>query len=171
MPVFGWPELVALLTSVGFGAVSAVVPVVNAEAYVFGSQVSAVAGPVPIAVGLGIGQTFGKLLLFLSVRQGKKLPFVRHRQAEARRGPVGPFRAQVRAVLARLLALVGQKRWGLPIVLLAAVVGLPPLYAVALLAGATTMRPLWFVLVVLVGRVTRFVLLALGVGGLHGLVL
>ena len=58
---FGWPELIALLTSIGFGAVSAVVPVVNAEAYVIGSQVSAVAGPVPIAVGVGIGQMFGKL--------------------------------------------------------------------------------------------------------------
>ena len=171
MPVFGWPELWALLTSVGFGAVSAVVPVVNAEAYVVGSQVSAIAGAVPIAVGVGIGQTFGKLVLFLSVRQGKNLPFVRHRRAEAARGPVGPFRAKVRAALARLLKLVGQKRWGLPIVLLAAVVGLPPLYAVALLAGATTMRTLWFALVVLVGRVARFVLLALGVGGLHDWIL
>jgi len=167
MPVFGWPELWALLTSVGFGTVSAVVPVVNAEAYVVGSQVSAIAGAVPIAVGVGIGQTFGKLVLFLSVRQGKNLPFVRHRRAEAARGPVGPFRAKVRAAIARLLELVGQKRWGLPIVLLAAVVGLPPLYAVALLAGATTMRTLWFALVVLLGRVARFVLLALGVGGLH----
>ena len=171
MPVFGWPELWALLTSVGFGAVSAVVPVVNAEAYVVGSQVSAIAGAVPIAVGVGIGQTFGKLVLFLSVRQGKNLPFVRHRRAEAARGPVGPFRTKVRAAIARLLELVGQKRWGLPIVLLAAVVGLPPLYAVALLAGATTMRTLWFALVVLVGRVARFVLLALGVGGLHDWIL
>jgi membrane protein YqaA with SNARE-associated domain len=171
MPVFGWPELWALLTSVGFGAVSAVVPVVNAEAYVVGSQVSAIAGAVPIAVGVGIGQTFGKLVLFLSVRQGKNLPFVRHRRAEAARSPVGPFRTRVRAAIARLLELVGRKRWGLPTVLLAAVVGLPPLYAVALLAGATTMRTLWFALVVLVGRVTRFVLLALGVGGLHNLIL
>jgi hypothetical protein len=53
VPDFGWPELVALLTSVGFGVVSAVVPVANAEAYVIGSQVSAVAGAVPIAVASG----------------------------------------------------------------------------------------------------------------------
>ena len=171
MPDFGWSELVALLTSVGFGVVSAIVPVANAEAYVIGSQVSAVAGPVLIAVGVGIGQTFGKLLLFLSVRHGKDLPFVRHRRAEARREPVSKARARFRAVVARLLELVGQKRWGLPIVLLAAVVGVPPLYAVALLAGATAMRAVWFALVVLVGRVTRFVLLALGVGGLHGWIL
>ena len=70
--------------------------------------------------------------------------------------------------MAKLLDLVGQERWGLPIVLLAAIVGIPPLYAVALLAGATTMRALWFVLVVLVGRVTRFVLVASGLNGLQG---
>jgi membrane protein YqaA with SNARE-associated domain len=29
------------------------------------------------------------------------------------------------------------------------------------------MRGVWFALLVLVGRVTRFVLLALGIGGLH----
>jgi membrane protein YqaA with SNARE-associated domain len=167
VPDFGWPELVALLTSVGLGAVSAIIPVVNAEAYVVGSQVSAIAGPVLIAVGVGIGQTFGKLALFLSVRRGKELPFVRHRRAEARRRLVSPARARFRAIIARLLELVGRKRWGLPIVLLAAVVGVPPLYAVALLAGATTMRGVWFAGTVLVGRVTRFVLLALGIGGLQ----
>ena len=167
MPDFGWPELVALLTSVGFGVVSAIVPVANAEAYVIGSQVSAVAGAVPIAVGVGIGQMFGKLVLFLSIRQGKELPFFRHSRAEAPREPVSRTRARFRAAVARLLELVGQKRWGLPIVLLAAVVGVPPLYAVALLAGATTMRVIWFATAVLVGRVTRFVLLALGIGGLQ----
>lgn len=171
MPDFGWTELLALITSVGFGVISAIVPVANAEAYVIGSQVSAVAGAVPIAVGVGIGQMVGKLILFLSVRQGKELSFIRHRRERARREPVGRARATFRRGVARLLELVGQKRWGLPITFVAAVVGVPPLYAVALLAGATTMRTLWFALVVLVGRVARFVLLALGVGGLHDWIL
>lgn len=166
MGAFGWAELLALLTSVGFGLVSALVPVINAEAYVIASQVSAAAGPVPIAVGVGIGQSIGKLLLFLGVRRGRNFPFVRHRRAEARAQTVGPARARFRVLVAKLLALVGRKRWGLPIVLLAAVVGLPPLYAVALLAGATRMKAHWFFTVVLLGRVTRFVLVALGVHGL-----
>lgn len=161
----------ALLTSVGFGVLSAIVPVASAEAYVIGSQVAAVAGAVPVAVGVGLGQTVGKLVLFLSVRQGRELRFFRHRRAEARRQSVSPARARFRAGAARLLELVARKRWGLPIVLLAAVVGLPPLYAVALLAGATTMRTGWFTVMVLVGRIARFVLLALGVGGLSGWVL
>lgn len=163
--VFGWPEVWALLTSVGYGTVSAVIPVVNAEAYVVVSQVSAIAGTVPIAVGVGVGQTIGKLLLFLGVRRGRQFSLFRHQRAKARVETVGPVRTRVRFLIARLLAMVGDPRWGLPIVLVAAVLGFPPLYAVALLAGATKMRMGWFVLMVLVGRVTRFVLIAtLGVG-------
>lgn len=166
MGELGWTELVALLTSIGFGAVSAVIPVVNAEAYVIASQVSAVVGSVPVAVGVGIGQMFGKLALFQGVRQGKEHRwFRRHRAERARRRPKGRARLRFDAFMARLLALVGTKRWGLPIVALAAVLGIPPLYAVALLAGATTMRTLWFALVVLAGRVTRFVLVAQGALG------
>jgi membrane protein YqaA with SNARE-associated domain len=164
---FGWAELIALLTSIGFGTVSAVVPVVNAEAYVIASQMSAVIGPIPIAIGVAIGQTVGKLLLFFGVREGKELPFVRHRREAQQQRPVGPTRARFRAAMAKLLDLVGQERWGLPIVLVAAIVGFPPLYAVALLAGATTMRPLWFGLTVLVGRLCRFLLVASGFSGLH----
>lgn len=164
---FGWAEVVALLTSVAFGTLSAVIPIANAEAYVIASQVSELAGAVPVAVGVGIGQTVGKLLLFLGVRRGRNFPFVRERAAAAVARPVGPARARVRSIVAKLLGLIGAKRWGLPIVLLAAVVGMPPLYAVALLAGATRMRVGWFALCVLVGRITRFVLVATGSHGLH----
>lgn len=160
---WGWPELVALLTSIGFGALSAVIPLANAEAYVIASQVSAVAGAVPIAVGVGIGQTIGKCLLFFGVRTGKDLPWLRRQRAKGQTRPVGPIRARFRRLIAKLLALVGQERWGLPIVLLAAVVGLPPLYAVALLAGATTMRLPAFAVTVLIGRITRFLLVAYGI--------
>ena len=162
-----WADFLALLTSIGFGVVSAVVPVVNAEAYVVASQMTAVAGAVPVAVGVGIGQMVGKLLLFLGVRRGRQFAFFKRRQHEGSPRPVGPIAARVRALLARLLDLVGQKRWGLPIVLLAAVVGVPPLYAVALLAGATRMPIVGFALTVLVGRVARFVLVATGWAGLQ----
>jgi membrane protein YqaA with SNARE-associated domain len=164
---FRWAELVALLTSIGFGTVSAVIPIVNAEAYVIASQMSAVMGPIPIAIGIAIGQTIGKLLLFFGVREGKELRFVKHRREIQKQRPVGPVRARFRVSMAKLLDLVGQERWGLPIVLVAAVVGFPPLYAVALLAGATTMKPVWFGLTVLVGRLCRFLLVASGFQGLH----
>lgn len=169
MDTFGWAELVALLTSIGFGTVSAVVPIVNAEAYVIASQMSAVTGPIPIAIGIAMGQTVGKLLLFFGVREGKELSFIKHRREVRKQRPVGPTRARFRVAMAKLLDLVGKERWGLPIVLVAAVVGFPPLYAVALLAGATTMSPVWFGLTVLVGRLCRFLLVATGFYGLHDL--
>lgn len=162
-----WGDLLALLSSVAFGILSAIVPIANAETYVIASQVSELAGAVPIAVGVGIGQSIGKLLLFLGVRRGKDFPFVRHRRERARQTPIGPVRTRFRRAIRWLLALVGTKRWGLPITFVAALVGIPPLYAVALLAGATRMRVRWFYLVVLVGRVSRFVLVALGVHNLH----
>ena len=80
MDTFGWAELVALLTSIGFGTVSAIIPIVNAEAYVIASQMSALIGPIPIAIGIAIGQTVGKLMLFFGVREGKELSFVKHRR-------------------------------------------------------------------------------------------
>jgi len=164
---FGWAELIALLTSIGFGIVSAIIPIVNAEAYIIASQMSAVAGPIPIAIGIAIGQTIGKLLLFLGVREGKELSFVKHRREMRKQRPVGPTRARLRAAGNKLLDLLGQERLGLPIVFIAAVIGFPPLYAVALLAGATTMRPEWFGLTVFVGRLGRFLLVATGFHGIH----
>jgi membrane protein YqaA with SNARE-associated domain len=128
---------------------------------------SSVGGVLPIAAGVGVGQTIGKLLLFLSVRRGKQFRFVRHQREKIRVATVGPVRQQFRSVIGTLLRLVGTARWGLPIVFLAAVVGFPPLYAVALLAGATRMSIVRFGVVVLVGRITRFVLVALGVTGLY----
>ncbi len=158
-----WALLLAWLSSVAFGVVSAIVPVANAEVYVLASQMTAVAGAVPVAVGVGIGQTLGKCLLFLGVRRGRQFRFVREHRAAARAERVGRFRQGLRDVIAVLLRLVGTPRWGLPITFGAAVLGFPPLYAVALLAGATTMRLAWFAAVVLVGRVTRFLLVAYGV--------
>ncbi|SDS76278.1 hypothetical protein SAMN04488543_2336 [Friedmanniella luteola] len=165
MTATGWADLLTMLATVGFGVLSAIIPVANAEAYVFTSQVSHSIDPVPVALGIAAGQTIGKVLLFYGVRRGKNLPGVRHRRAVLRGRQLGPTRTWLREVLQTLLALVGQKRWGLPITFVAAVVGVPPLYAVALLAGATRMRVLWFAVVVLAGRVLRFGLVAYGVGG------
>jgi membrane protein YqaA with SNARE-associated domain len=167
MSPFGWAEVLAMLSSVGFGVLSAIFPLANAEAFVVASQMSAVAGGVAVAIGVGVGQTIGKLTLFVGVRRGRQSRFFRHQKAKVRARPAGPARLRFRAAIHSLLALVGTKRWGLPIVFLAAVVGLPPLYAVALLAGATKMKILYFTGVVLVGRLARFLLVAQGVTVMH----
>jgi len=163
MTAMGWADVLTLLGTIGFGVLSAIIPLANAEAYVFTTQLSRTVDPVEVALGIAVGQTIGKVLLFYGVRRGKNLPGIRHRRAALRSRPAGPARARVRAVLQALLALVGQKRWGLPITFVAAVVGVPPLYAVALLAGATDMKLRYFASVVLIGRVTRFLLVAYGV--------
>lgn len=167
MGLLGWGDVAALVTSVGYGMLSAVVPVASAEAYVVASQVSRAAGPVAVALGLAVGQTIGKVLLFYGVRRGKAVNAARHRNDPPGTPAVGPARARLRSVIQTLLDLVGQKRWGLPITFVAAVVGLPPLYAVALLAGATQMRVVYFAAVVLAGRAGRFVLMAYGVEVVH----
>ncbi|BAK35966.1 hypothetical protein MLP_29520 [Microlunatus phosphovorus NM-1] len=158
-----WGVLLAWLTSVAFGVVSAIVPVVNAELYVLASQVTLEVGVVPIAVGVGIGQTIGKCLLFYGVRRGRQFRFVQEHREKVRAQPRGRVRQALHEAIQFLLRLVGTKRWGLPITFVAAVAGIPPLYAVALLAGATRMKLLYFAPVVLVGRITRFLLVAYGV--------
>ena len=121
-----WGVLFAWLTSVAFGVVSAIITVVNAEVYVLVSQVSAVAGVVPVAVGVGIGQTIGKCLLFLGVRRGRQFRFVREHRAKVRTEPRGRVRQAWHDAIQFLLRLVGTRRWGLPITMLAAVLGFPP---------------------------------------------
>jgi membrane protein YqaA with SNARE-associated domain len=160
----GWAEVVALLSGVGYGLVSGIIPLINAEAFVVASQLTAAASAVPTAIGIAIGQTIGKVALFYAVRGGRQLPFVKARREEQRARPASPARLRWRRFVDQLLQLVGDPRWGLPITLLAAFLGIPPLYAVALIAGATRMNGGWFAATVLVGRLLRFVFLALGIG-------
>lgn len=154
------------LLAVGFGIGSAIVPVLNAEAYVLGVGVTGALDPVVAAVGVSIGQTAGKMAMFLAVRYrpgyaGKQTKEPKAVDLSTRRGRLVQWN---RDVSKRLLDALSDPRWGIPVTLLSSLVGIPPLYGVALIAGASRMRLLTFSLTVLVGRVARFVALALGVG-------
>lgn len=159
-------DLLAMITAVGYGILSAVFPLANAETFVMASQVSHLAGALPIAVGVALGQTLGKVLLFLGVRRGREFRFIRRHRQRASEQSVGPIRRRLQVAVRWLLALVGSRRWGLPITFCAALIGIPPMYPVALLAGATRMRVRYFVPIVLVGRLIRFILIALGIASL-----
>jgi membrane protein YqaA with SNARE-associated domain len=154
------------LLSVAFGAGSAVVPVLNAEAYIVGVGVSGVLQPVVAAVCVGVGQSLGKVGLFLAVRHRPGWAAL-HASKEFK--PVdlttrrGRWRHRSSQAAKRMLDAIGDSRYGVPVILLSAFVGFPPLYAVALISGASRMRVLVFALTVLVGRVSRFVLLIIGV--------
>lgn len=151
--------------AVGWGIGSAVFPPINAETYVLGAGVTRMLDPVAAAAGVAVGQTIGKVGLFLIVRYR---PW--HRTANPRPEPRaldlstrwGRFRQRVRDFSKRMLDLISEARFGIPVTLLSSFVGIPPLYAVALIAGASRMRLLGFTLAVLVGRLARFITIAVG---------
>ncbi len=157
-----------LVLAVGFGIGSAVVPVLNAEAYVLGVGVSGALDPVVAAIGVSVGQTIGKVAMFLAVRLPARATPARRSRKEPKAVNLdtrwGRFVQWNRDVSKRLLDAMSDRRWGIPVTLLSASVGIPPLYGVALIAGASRMGVVTFALSVLAGRGARFVLLALGVG-------
>ncbi len=162
-----WSQLVLVVLSLAWGAGSALVPVLNAETYVVAAQVARPADPgigLTMAAAVATGQAVGKVVLFLASRRGVQLAFLRRRRrSTGGTAPTGrnrQWRQQVDVVIKKLLALVSSPRWGIPIVGLAAVFGIPPIYAVALIAGASRMRLAWFALTVWAGRVVRFLVLA-----------
>jgi membrane protein YqaA with SNARE-associated domain len=154
-----------LVLAVGFGIGSAVVPVMNAEAYVLALGATHALDPVTAAIGVAIGQTIGKVAMFLAVRYrpgyaARKTKEPKAVDLDTRRGR---FVQRYRDISKRLLDAMSDSRWGVPVTLLSSFVGVPPLYGVALIGGASRMPALVFALPVLLGRGARFVLLALGV--------
>jgi membrane protein YqaA with SNARE-associated domain len=154
-----------LVLAVGFGIGSAVVPVLNAEIYVLGVGASGKLDPVVAAIGVSVGQTIGKVAMFLAVRYrpgyaAKKNKAPKPVDLSTRRGRLVQWN---RTVSKRLLDALSDRRWGIPVTLLSSSVGIPPLYAVALIAGASRMGVVTFSLSVLAGRAARFITLALGV--------
>ena len=143
-------QLTEIVTSLVYGLASALVPVVNAEAFaVLRGARTAPRAAALVVLALAAGQTAGKLVLFEAARRGAGRLAARfaHRPERTGRGA-----ARVDRALAR-------RRTGLPLVLSAACLGVPPLAVVSLAAGASR-QPRWqFVASCLVGRTVRFAVL------------
>jgi membrane protein YqaA with SNARE-associated domain len=154
-----------LVLAVGFGVGSAIVPVMNAEAYVLGVGVSGALDPLTAAIGVSVGQTLGKVAMFYAVRYrpGYRAKKVKEPKPVNLGSRWGRFVQWNRQVSKRLLDALSDRRWGIPVTLLSSSVGIPPLYGVALIAGASRMGILTFSVSVLIGRSARFITLALGV--------
>lgn len=136
-----------------YGIVSALVPVVSAEAYALvlaGRTHPALA--VPVVLALAVGQTIGKLVLFEAARRGSGA--LGHRFATRHGGRTARWADRIRDCL-------GSRRTGLPLVFTSAALGLPPLAAVSLAAGASAQRRWEFGALCLVGRTARFAVLVL----------
>jgi membrane protein YqaA with SNARE-associated domain len=135
------------------GVASALLPIVNAEAYALltAARTHGVAA-VAVVLALAVGQTIGKLVLFQAARHGSGRLHTRL----CRRGEGRAARWHV-----RVCGLMTRRRTGLPTVLASAAVGLPPLVLVSLAAGASTQRRWEFGTVCLLGRSARFAALTL----------
>lgn len=145
------------LASFAFSLLASVVPfVVHAEAYAIGAGVLAPSMAVAALLGLSIGQTVGKVGIFLAIRHGRDLPWIRRRREQAGTPNPNTRWGRFRLWTGRVLTSMAQPQRQVPVLILASTVGIPPLYAAALYAPTTKMRLWVFTLVVLVGSLIRF---------------
>lgn len=147
----------------GYGAASAVVPILNAEVFIVGALATGLLGPMAIALGMSLGHTAGKLGLLLAIRGGKQLPWLAARRE--RPVPPGSWRDRWRRWSLRTARLVEDPRYGLPLVFVSAAIGLPPVYLVCLIAATTSMRWWTFSVVLTIGFFVRCYVLALLTAG------
>lgn len=151
-----WYEIASAF---GFGVVSSLVPILNSEIFIVGSLASGLLGPLEVSVGLALGHGVGKVIMFLAVRNGRKLKWFAPR--EKKPVPDGSWRARWRRWNTRVAHLVENPRWGMPILLFSAVSGIPPVYLVVIYAATTKMKFGWFTLWITVGFFIRCYALAL----------
>lgn len=184
----------ALTVLVAFAG--ACVPAMPTEPYLLGVVATTAHGAVPLGFAAGVGQTLGKVTIFLAARGSVRSPWLRRwldrlrprREASARPGvPALLTRLRVPAVLTRWrppaaltrlrhrladwthrLSALEKPLLGAAVVLLSALVGLPPLLLVAFCMGARRMPVLVFAGACLVGRSARFVAVALLPALAHG---
>lgn len=149
--------MIATLGALGLaaatGIASALVPVVNAEAYALVTAARPGFAPAwSVVVALAAGQTCGKLVLFESARRGAT--------AWLRRLHRAPADSRGSRWSGRVSACLRSRRAGPALVLASAGLGLPPLAAVSLAAGAAGQRRWVFTAACLIGRTARFAALA-----------
>jgi membrane protein YqaA with SNARE-associated domain len=123
-----------------FGLVSGIIPfVLNIELYLLAVAAFTDATAVPI-VGLATaGQTLAKVILYLVGKGALNIKWVKKGAASKAAD-----------------AFAKRPGSGLGIVALSAVVGFPPLYGVALVAGALRLPAVAFTVIIFIGRLIRF---------------
>jgi membrane protein YqaA with SNARE-associated domain len=149
-----------LLTTFGICLLSAVFPLVNAEAYMGALAVTHQGSQMwLISASAAAGQTVGKIAFFLLGRSSLNWRWVRKRTETEK----------WQARLERWQARIHGNLWSATGLLLAsAFFGIPPLAIISVVAGQLR-APLWlFTVAVLVGRTLRFVVVLGGAAVLVG---
>lgn len=141
--------MIVYLGTFGYCIVSALLPFVNAEAYLIG--LAAVVDPPNIwllALFAAAGQMVGKVVYYYAGRGSLQLPRVMRRKQRP-----GRWTAKLQALRQKAEA---RPVYAAGLVLLSGFAGLPPFAAVSVLAGVVRL-PIWlFMPLGLVGRYGRF---------------
>ncbi|TPG19016.1 hypothetical protein [Pedococcus bigeumensis] len=148
------------LGGLGYGIVSAFIPLLNAEAFVVAAAAGGASAAVWGVAGASLGQTVGKVAIFVMVRKGVHRRFLRERRRRPAQQPTSAWRLRLRDWSARLLLQLDRPWVGGLVVLVSASAGLPPLAVVAVVAGLRRTPLAMFTVAVLLGRAARFAALA-----------
>ena len=144
-----------VLTTFGVSIASALFPVINIELYLTGLGVTG-SGHRAVLLGVvaGLGQSVGKVAWYEASRRGIESAWVQRKLAKPRTA----------VALERWRGRIHGRPWfGGAVILLSAFAGVPPLLAMAAIAGILEM-PRWvFFPTVFVGRAARFWLILAGV--------
>jgi membrane protein YqaA with SNARE-associated domain len=149
------------LATLGMGVASALVPVLNIEAYLLALAAARGGSGAAwwFALVATVGQMGGKVLFYYAGRGALGLPALSRRKASSRRFNLAALRER----------LVDRPYLSAGVVFASATVGVPPFAVVSLLAGMIGMPLRWFLVVGSIGRFLRFmtVLLVPGMLGAH----
>jgi len=144
-----------LALTLGFGAISAIIPVFNMEAFIAVAYAQSSHHPLMLSFVGSLGQNSGKLVWFYICRGALDIPWLKKRMETPRRqAQYEKWSAYVqgRPVMSAVLTFVS------------AAVGFPPFFAMAMIAGTLRMNAAVFFLAGLVGRTLFFWVLLTGVG-------
>jgi membrane protein YqaA with SNARE-associated domain len=147
----GW-----LLATLGTAALGSVLPVVNIELYLVGT-LTAVDGPVwwALALAATFGQLAGKTLFYFAGRGSFTLGARLERMTEAKSG------SRRAAWLEKYHDLsASHPWWGLSVLFVGAITGLPPFTVMCFLSGAAGVPFLGWLAVSVTGRGIHFLLVA-----------
>jgi membrane protein YqaA with SNARE-associated domain len=145
-----------LLLTFGFGAVSAVIPLFNMEAYISVVYANTTEHSALLLAFIGsLGQNVGKLVWYYICRGALDIPWLKRRMDTPRRqASYEKWRdfVQGRPFVSGLLTFIS------------AAVGFPPFFAMAMVAGTLRMNVVVFFVAGLLGRTLFFWVWLTGVG-------
>lgn len=137
-----------LLVTFGLAVASALIPIINIEAYIAGiATLVDDYGVWPVSLTAAAGQTLGKAVWYEVGNASMSWPYIQKKMAAPK------WQRQYEKVKSR----TDERPWvGSALLFVSATVGFPPLAIMAVLAGQLRFHRLWFYATTFVGRTLRF---------------